>query len=442
MRLNNLLKLLIVVLVVTSVDAQAVAQDFTISGEFRPRTELRAGFQKPLTDDLNPAMVIQNRTRLQFDYGSERIVSRFTIQDSRVWGQSSQKSNNIPLTIFEGWAQFFITPQFSLTVGRQGIAYDHNRLFTVTSWDNNGKSHDLALLKYTDINLGLRVDAGFAVNQPSAVNEETPFNDSQSYYQRLGYVRAEKNFNGRFNASAIVVAESFQNLQLDIPSGDYYVDGHYGRYTAGVNFSITDKEMPLGLLLTAYYQFGKSYGATTMQGIRIEHKDLGAYLLAAKVSYKVAKPASVYLGADVYSGSDENATDDNTWNKLYGSNHSYNGSMEYWRTLPNAGLLDYFGGVKFSLYDKKITADASFHLFSLQKSMSGLSGKNLGSELDVKLQYKVVDDFALECGWSTYFNSDNTKLIKGLDGVDTRFQQWAYVMLTINPQLFSTKKEQ
>lgn len=438
MKYYYLFKSLLVILLVAASCSTLVAQDFTINGEIRPRAEFRDGYQTPLTTDQTPALVTLNRTRLKFDFESERINTRFTIQDSRIWGTSSHNSNNIPLTIFEGWAQYMFTPELSITVGRQTLAFDYNRLFSASNWLNEGKAHDLALLKYK--NADLKVQAGFAVNQPYDVKEESLFS---LYYQRLGFVRAEKLFAEKYKASAIVVIEGFQNTTIDAPSASIVEDGtHYERVTSGINFEIVDKELPLGFLLTAYYQFGKSADQIHIESTNIIHDDLNAYLLAAKLNYQVAEPANVYLGSDIYSGTDEDSEEDNTWDKLYGSNHSYNGSMEYWKKVPTAGLIDIYGGAKFNFMDKKLTADASFHFFTTQKEMSAYSDKKLGSELDIKLQYKVIKDFALECGWSSYFNSDNTLAIKGLANADTRFQQWAYIMLTINPQLFSSKSSQ
>lgn len=56
----------------------------TIDAEFRPRTEYRDGFRKPIADTLNPALLTVQRTRLNFDYKSASINARLSLQDAHV----------------------------------------------------------------------------------------------------------------------------------------------------------------------------------------------------------------------------------------------------------------------------------------------------------------------------------------------------------------------
>ncbi|MDD4141288.1 MAG: alginate export family protein [Bacteroidales bacterium] len=409
------------------------AQDLYIDAEFRPRAEFREGMRSPLTTDQTPSFVLLNRTRLKLGFESKWINAKITLQDSRVWGQDNINAENIGLNLYEGWVELHVVQDLNFTIGRQILAYDYNRLFSASSWTNTGKSHDLALLKYTNHDWGFRADLGFAYNNPKDVYSEQLFNDEQNYYQTLSFLRFEETFASKFKASAIFVGEGFQNIQTD-ENGENYIDGHFGRYTTGANFEMKDKEIPVDFTLTGYYQFGKN----------LSQKELNAYFFAATVTAKLAKPLSLYVGTDVYSGSDNDSKQDNTWDKLYGSNHSFNGSMEYWRSLPNEGLVDIYGGLKCHFLEKKLTADLGYHFMMTEKeirraNLAEAKGHNLGSELDLKLQYSVVKNVMIEGGWSTYFNSANTKLLKGLADTDTRFQQWAYVSLIINPQLFNTK---
>ena len=57
-------KKMAITLGVSLVSLGAVAQNFSINAEFRPRTEYRNGFQRPLTTAQNPNMIVLNRTRL------------------------------------------------------------------------------------------------------------------------------------------------------------------------------------------------------------------------------------------------------------------------------------------------------------------------------------------------------------------------------------------
>ena len=73
----------------------------------------------------------------------------------------------MPLKIFEAWAEVGFTDKLSLTVGRQALAYDYNRIFATSNWTVDGQSHDLALLRLNDADLGLKADLGLAINNPS-----------------------------------------------------------------------------------------------------------------------------------------------------------------------------------------------------------------------------------------------------------------------------------
>lgn len=419
--------------------AQAFAQNFYVDAEFRPRSEYRDGYQKPLSSSQDPAFIMINRTRLKVGFENDWINSAITLQDSRVFGQSEITSQNIGLNLYEGWVELKLIPDFTFTIGRQAIAYDYNRLFSTSNWTNTGKAHDLALLKYNNKDIKFRADLGFAYNNLSEVLHETLFNDDTKLYQSLGYLRLEKSFENGLKAGAIFVGEGFQNIQTDTLGVDY-VDGHFGRYTTGANFELNNKEFPLSFTLTGYYQFGNSYSKTTYVDNLLVHKDLNAYFGAVKIDYNIINNLGIFVGMDYYSGTDEDAAEDNTWNKLYGSNHSFNGSMEYWKSVPTEGLVDYYGGLKYGFLKNKINAEVTYHFMTTQKDIQNeeCSGKKLGSELDIKLKYKIVKNVALEGGWSTYFNSDNTNIIKGVE-TDLHFNQWAYLSLIINPQLFNTK---
>lgn len=404
----------------------AMAQTFSINAEFRPRTEYRSGFQRPLTTTQNPNAIVLNRTRLGFDYAGDRLKSRLTLQDSRIWGATELKPN-VPLKIFEAWAQVGFTDKLSLTVGRQGLAYDYNRIFATSNWTIDGQSHDLALLRLNDADLGLKADLGLAINNPSDALAEPLYNDKSKLYRHLEFLRVEAKFAGLIKASTMMLSEGFQKLDT-VPT----VTGHIGRYTVGANFELGNKELPITAILTGYYQFGQN---PTSQ------KELGAYLLAARVGFNPLEIVGLYIGTDIYSGTGENSEVSHTWNKLYGSNHSHNGSIEYWRSLPTEGLVDLFGGVssKFG----KFNAEACYHVFLSQQPMhtAGCSGSNLGSEVDLILKYKLSPFVNFEGGWCTYFSSSNTEVLKGVANQDLRFAHWAYLTLNVKLELFSNKAQ-
>lgn len=115
-----------------------------IDAEFRPRTELRAGFNQPLADSLKSSFVTQQRTRLNFNYSGEQLNARITLQDARVFGETDTKGTSTgTLDIYEAWTKLLLFSGTSFKIGRQGVQFEDGRLFSFSPWSNTGNAHDL-----------------------------------------------------------------------------------------------------------------------------------------------------------------------------------------------------------------------------------------------------------------------------------------------------------
>jgi len=62
-----------------------IAQQFTISGQFRPRYELRNGYSTLMQEGNLPAQYISQRTRFGFGYTSEVFKVGLSVQNVGVW---------------------------------------------------------------------------------------------------------------------------------------------------------------------------------------------------------------------------------------------------------------------------------------------------------------------------------------------------------------------
>ena len=385
-------------------------QDIKIDAEVRSRAEYRAGFQEQLADTLNPVYVNNLRTKLNVSYASQNIKAKVSLIDTRTYGSTDVTKTGNGLGILEAWAEYNFTPKFSFSLGRQGLEYDDKRLFSYNNWSNTPGAHDILLLKYNSAKLS--VNFGSAYNNASDVlyNAITPYTVT---YKTLNFIRAEMNF-GLLSASALWINDSYQGGTDGAITTDY-------RNTVGGNLWMTNKKNPFTFLLSGYYQFGHDKS----------NKELNAYLLAASAQQALTKKYSLQIGGDLYSGSayDIDANKSNTFNKLYGSNHSFNGSMEYWRNLPAQGLVDLYAGATGKLFPK-FDINLTYHYFSTEKKINADGEKSLGSEIDITANYTVNSQFALQGGWSSYFTTKGTDILKGKTGIDTRFPQWAYLQLT------------
>lgn len=404
-----------------------MAQTVTVDGEIRPRAEFRDGYSKPLLEASDPGVFAIQRTRLNLAYTTGVLNTLITFQDSRTFGQTASSSDVATTGFFEAWADMLVMPGGSLKVGRQVLKYDDNRLFSGSAWSNTGTSHDVALFKY-GVN-DFQAHLGVAYNNNTLISTET-FYTPGSKYRYMGFLWFTKDLYKRVNLSAIAVDEGVQNAALATDYGKKITMNH--AYTFGGNLKFQDEVCPLSALATVYFQAGKSSMGSEMSG------KMGAL----KVDYILNKALSAYVGTDYFSG-DAVSTDKKQTNfkKLYGADHTFNGLMDYWNTPLSQGLLDYYGGLTVKA-SKILSLETAFHVFYTEKTLkSGTEdvGKNLGSELDVLLNYKMNAQTALQVGWSRYFTTENTLLAKNTTaGAKTRTPQWAYIMLTIKPAFFNT----
>jgi hypothetical protein len=398
------------------------AQTVSIDGEFRPRAEYRDGFGSPLSDSNDPGVFTYQRTRLGASFSSAILKTQFTVQDTRSFGKTAPNSETATLGVFEAWSEFLLMPGGSLKVGRQVLAYDDNRLFSASNWSNTGNSHDLALFKYNVDDF--QAHLGFAYNNTSAISSEAVYAGAAKY-RYMGLLWLSKGLAKGLTLSAIAVDEGMQPT-TDATKYGTKVNMNHG-YTFGGNLKYSSEACPFSALGTAYFQAGKNQTGDDMSGS----------MAAIKLNYKLSPVFTTSLGTDYLSG-DDNSTDGKQKNfrKLYGANHSFNGSMEYWSTPLTQGLLDYYGSVNAKV-SKKSSFEGVFHVFNTSKDMTNKGtniGKSLGSELDICFNYKLNEWTNLQAGWSTYFANDNTRIAKGMTAdTKTRFPQWGYVMLTVSP---------
>jgi hypothetical protein len=401
----------------------------TIDAEFRPRTEFREGFRKPLADTLNPAIITFQRTRLNTDYKSKILNARISLQDSRIWGNTDNKTNTSKVEVYEAWAEYLVASGFSIQMGRQPLKYDDQRLLAAPNWSNTGTSHDAFVFKYKSPFITAHLGAAYNNTKDTLLDISYSYTAKQNY-KALGYLWLSKELYAGTTLSLIGITEEFQNTK------NYLIT--YPRYTFGGNLLYANDSSVWGATLTGYYQQGKDPGKVDGKSIA----NLKAYFLAAKASYKILPILSANIGVDYFSGSATDIESDksHTFNRLYGATHTFNGYMEYFVSTPTQGLIDYYLGVTGNI-TPKFSVELTGHSFSFDKDFlynKVKTEKNLGSELDLVLNYTASKEIAVQGGYSRYFNSSSTKSYFKTVDVATHTQQWAYVMFTFKPSLYKT----
>lgn len=419
MKLKKPFKVLFFILLSTQVKAQ-----LAIDAELRPRFEYRHGFKTLFPNNEDPAVFVSQRTRLNTNYEIDKLSFYLSLQDVRIWGDVPQlnSSDKNGVGIHQAWGKIKLDPTFFLKVGRQEIIYDDHRIFGDVGWAQQARSHDAARVEYN--NAGLKIDLGFAFNQ-SDENLTGNTLTTPGTYKSIQYLWAHNEWN-KFSASFLFLNNGLQFID-DINSNN-----NQTRYSQTLGTHLNYKANNLKLTSNLYYQFGKD----------IANNDLNAYLISLEGNYKIAAKSTLGLGVELISGND-NGSPSNQENKaftpLYGTNHKFNGLMDYFYVgnhTNSVGLLDIYANAKVALNEKS-NVNIALHNFSAAAEIGPNSEKQLGTELDIVYAYKLQKEIGISGGYSHLFASQGMETIKG--NFDGNINNWGWIMLTINPILFSNK---
>ncbi|WGH76116.1 alginate export family protein [Tenacibaculum tangerinum] len=387
-----------------------------IDAEIRPRTEYRHGFKTLFPDNATPALFVSQRTRLNTTYTIEKLNFFISLQDVRVWGDVPQlnTTDNSGLAVHQAWGEVFLTPEFSLKLGRQEVVYDDSRFFGNVAWAQQARSHDLAMFKYKENKF--KMDLGLAFNQSAenliGTNLTTP-----RTYKAMQYVWLHNDWNN-FSGSFL-----FLNNGLQSDSGL--------KYSQTVGTHLTSKQKGFNLAANLYYQFGKD----------VLDRDLSAYLLGLEAMFKTSDKTKLGFGVELQSGNDYDiaADENNAFNPFYGTNHKFNGLMDYFYVgnhINSVGLLDLYvkGNLKFN---PKSNLTAAVHNFSAAADINDTVSKQLGTEVDLVYSYTFTKEIGLKAGYSHMFASEGMEVLK--NNFDGNTNNWAWAMVTIKPTLFTSK---
>ena len=394
MKLKNLL-FGIVALATTSMFAQ-----FSLSGEFIPRTEYRNGFSSTISEGTEPGIATSVRAALKATYKTEGYTTHLNLLEVFTMGDRQQLSTagNGNFRVQEAWADLVLGSSSSLKIGRQGIAYDDQRIMGTVGWAQQMRTHDAAVYKYK--NKGLYVDLGVAYNQNSVTKSGNDYlNDKMFSYKTMQYLHANKKTD-KLNVSALVINTEFQ----DATAGD---DTVTSLLTAGLHADF--KISSVKLSANAFVQDGDRSSEST------------PYLASLDAGFKGTDKTTFGLGAEIISGK----TSDTSFGffPVYGTNHKFNGFMDRFYVGNHAkgnGLIDLHASVKTKLGNGYGLMVKALHFVEESES------KTLGSEIDLVLA-KKFKGYALKLGYSQFFESDAAPTAK-----DT--QNWAWAMLVIKPK--------
>ncbi len=195
--------------------------------------------------------------------------------------------------------------------GRQVLSYDNQRIMGEIDWAQQGQSHDAALITFKPNNHQL--DLGFAVNSDSEKLYRDLYTTSYKHMQYAWYHTSFSNLN----MSLLFLNVGFQ--YKDIPTNELEVDNMqtFGTY---LSYKKNKFEGNLGV-----------YGQTGEGKLVTENTSISSLYGGLNVSYAFTDKFKAGLGYEYLSGKDQDDTDSTikSFNPIFGTNHGFNGFMDY-----------------------------------------------------------------------------------------------------------------
>jgi len=311
------------------------------------------------------------------------------------------------------------------------LIYDDSRILGNVDWAQQGRSHDIGLLKFE--NSKWKAHAGLAYNQDKEQFDTRVYTVSGNY-KNMQLLWLDRKWD-KLEVSLLFVNNGMQYIKEGGDGEETIYDTKYSQTFGG---TVVYKTKPAVITFNAFNQAGTSQ----------TDKDINAFMFGANANISLSENFNVIPGIEYLSGTSqkdvpENET--NSFNPLYGTGHKFNGHMDYYYVgnhLNTVGLQDIFAKV---LYKKgKLNAGIDFHFFGAAadvidpENTTELLSRNLGQEIDFYLGYKFTPEVQLNLGYSQYLTTESIIALKG--GSKEETSNWAWVSVSFKPEFLNTSK--
>ncbi len=406
--------------------ANELKAQLTLDAEIRPRYEYRNGFIKLAEKDQDPASFIYQRSRFNVNYKNENIHLYLSFQDYRTWGSEEQlNKSDDNLSIHQAWVDMKLNDNLRAKLGRQEINLDDQRIFGAVGWTQQGRSQDALILKYKKDNF--KFDLGLAYNQDDDVLSGNTYIGEKNYKTfQYGWFHHDWD---NMSASLLFLNNGMQYIDID-------PDEVETRYSQTIGTHIKGKSGEINWFANVYIQTGE----------HVSGADINAYLIGGEAMYARADADYKFgLGAELISGNDQDDPNNevNAFSPFYGTNHKFNGWMDYFYVAGNhknnVGLMDIYAKGVYK-FNKKSNVLLMAHQFSSAgKIVKGDKAETMsfGTEIDMAFTHKLNSDVTFKVGYSHMFVEEGLEIIK--NNFDDETNNWGWVMLVIKPTLFTSK---
>jgi hypothetical protein len=409
----------------------------SFSPQIMTRAEYLKGYQKPVSKSSDFGLFIAQRTRLTYQLSHKHFDIVIAPQDIRVWGAASHLApdTTAKLSLAEGYGAIKLGGGNRLKIGRQIIQYDEQRIIGSLDWAMQNRRHDLVLFQHANDTL-LSFDIGAAWNQNRA-NPVSTFYQLENQYKTLQFIWLHRKWNQTW-LSFLLLNHGFQ-FSRSTPSGELKTSmvfnqtlGFQGNYRPG----------KLKMLAWVYFQTGK---APIFPGPDGAPRQIRAFDAAYYATCQAAPSWAFTLGGEYLSGTSQDSAKlemVNSFNPFYGTNHRFNGYMDYFYVgnhLNSVGLFD--ANLKIAFEKKRVGMHLHLHYFMAPAGVKDVArstpgnfvdmAPSLGQEADFTLTLRLFDGVGLQAGYSQFFPTPTLRALKG--GADGVVNNWAYIMVLFRP---------
>ncbi len=389
---------------------------FSLTGEFRPRTEFNRGYKTLADADQDWSIPTTQRSRLNAMFQYEIIKTKLTLQDVRYWGSQPQLVTNedYAVSIHEAWADVEFSKNFFVKAGRQELVYDDSRIFGNVGWAQQGRTHDVALFKYEK---DFKIHFGIAHHENSTLTDNI-YNGPDAY-KDLQFAWFNKKWD-KSVLSILILNNGVPVMESETKEIVKFSQTLGGRYSLSLE--------KVSFATNFYYQMGKHKSDKNISAMN--------FLIEAALDFGLSG------GFEYLSGNSYDKTDKvYAFTPFYGTNHKFNGFMDYFyvgnhinsSTGYSVGLNDIY--LKYKYTKNKISCGAHIHYYMSAGKIAEDASNGLGTELDLFFTYQAHKIAALSAGFSTMFATESMQLIKG--GDHTTGQYWGYIMLAVTPSFIN-----
>jgi hypothetical protein len=410
----------------SGLSAQEADNEFTLDAKFKTRAELRYGGFDPNSDE-NIAHFINGQYQLNIGYKRSWLELKLSPRFAGIWGGSSAS-----ISLAEGWALMRTKHGFFAKIGRQDLEYDDERILGYDDWSMTASTHDV--LKFGYEGFGHKVHVLLAYNQ-DADNVSTggtyysggiqPYKTMQTIWYH--YETPKSFFGISLLAMNIGMQDAFQQSKIT-----FYQQLYGGYMTLRPKYCLFEGAF--------YYQLGDEEHGIPMD----------AYMGSFKFHFSTNDMYSIYGGYDYLSGDKYFAVPPSGmiglvrhdkvrgFSSLFGSHHDFYGAMDffYMDSYVNnftPGLQNVYMGAYVKPV-KGLKIDAAYHFFAIATDLAKFK-KPLGHEVELSVEYSFAEFVTLSSGYSFMVGTETMEHLQSVSS--KRHLHWGWLMLTVNPTIFT-----